>query len=186
MHSLVTGATGFLGSHLACALVARGDRVRALVRATSSLRRIAGLDVETATGDVTDLASVERALAGVDRVFHVAALYELGTADPAQMERINVGGTENALGPTGRAPADESHWRGDTPRSAYEATKRAAHEYARELAARGAPLRIALPVTIYGPDDPSLVGRLHGWMARGLVHVGAFADVPMSLVHVED
>jgi nucleoside-diphosphate-sugar epimerase len=138
-------------------------------------------------------------------VYHSAALYEIGTKDAARMERINVGGTENvlgaaaerdvpavyvssvvALGPTGSSPADETHWSGTAPRSAYEATKRAAHELARRLAKVGAPLRIALPSTIYGPDDPSLVGITHRMFTRGLLRVGAFSDREMSMVHVDD
>lgn len=205
MTTLVTGATGFLGSRLARLLVARGEPVRALVRATSDRRRLAELPIDYAVGDVTDRASVERALDGARRVFHAAALYELGTKDPARMERINVGGTKNvldaaaereldavhvssvvALGPTGSRPADETHWSGTAPRSAYEATKRAAHEHARTLAKVGAKVRIALPVTIYGPDDPSLVGLAHRALARGLFRVGAFADHEMSMVHVDD
>ena len=202
---LVTGATGFLGSRLAHGLVGRGERVRVLVRRTSDRRRIAALPVEIAEGDITDRRSVEAALDGVSAVYHSAALYEIGTPDPARMERVNVGGTAAvletaaargipavhvssvvALGPTGREAADERHWSSGPPRSAYEATKRSAHQLARRLAAAGAPLRIALPVTIYGPDDPSLVGRFHLAYARGLVPVGAFADLVMSLVHVDD
>jgi len=205
MISLVTGATGFLGSRLARRLAERGDRVRVLARPTSDRRRIAGLDVEIRTGDITDRSSVEAALDGAEAVYHVAALYELGTPDPARMETINVGGTRNvleaaarraipavhvssvvALGPSGPAPVGESHWRAETPRSAYEATKRAAHEIARELARGGASVRIALPVTIYGPDDPSLVGRFHAHFLRGHIPVGALADMTMSLVHVDD
>src|SRR5579883_3310248 len=179
MLSLVTGATGFLGSHLARTLAARGDAVRVLVRAGSDRRRLAGVAVEYAEGDVTDRASLDRATAGVDRVFHCAAMYVIGARDAERMRAVNVGGTENVLGAAidhgalavhvsstaalGPSPAgvvcDETRWAGDTPRSAYEATKRAAHESARVLAGRpGARVRIASPVTIYGPDDPSLVG----------------------------
>lgn len=206
MLSLVTGATGFLGSRLARALAARGDGVRALVRRTSDLRRLEGVEVETVEGDVTDGASVERAVAGVDRVFHCAAIYEIGARDPARMREVNVGGTQTvlraaaerkvaavhvssvvALGPTAPGEvADESHWSGDTPRSPYEATKREAHRIACSMAHAGAPVRIAEPVTIYGPDDPSLTGRTHRWIASGAMRVGALAELPMTFVHVDD
>lgn len=207
MISLVTGATGFLGSHLARVLAARNDTVRALVRPTSDRRRLAGIDaIEWAEGDVTDAPSVERALQGVERVFHCAAVYEIGASDPAKMRAVNVGGTQHvlraaserripavhvssvvALGPTRAGHlADESHWTGGAPRSHYEATKREAHTIARSMARAGARLRIALPVTIYGPDDPSLTGETHKWIARGAMRVGALADVDMTFVHVDD
>jgi len=206
MLSLVTGATGFLGSRLARALSERGDRVRALVRPTSDRRRLAGLELEWAEGDVTDRASVQRAVRGVNRVFHCAALYEIGARDPDRMHAVNVAGTQHvlsaaaerripavhvssvvALGPTRDGQVgDESHWAGDAPRSAYEATKREAHLVARSMARAGARIRIALPVTIYGPDDPSLTGEAHKWIARGAMHVAALAEVPITLVHVDD
>jgi dihydroflavonol-4-reductase len=204
--SLVTGSTGFLGSRLARVLAARGDRVRALARATSDRRRLAGIDVEMAEGDVTDAASIAAACAGVDRVFHCAAVYEIGAKDPVKMRAVNVGGTQTvlraaaerrilsvhvssvvALGPTREGQlADESHWTGDTPRSPYEATKREAHSIARSMARAGARIRIAMPVTIYGPDDPSLTGETHKWIARGAMRVGALANMAMTLVHVDD
>ena len=205
MTTLVTGATGFLGSQLARRLCADGYDVRVLVRPTSDRRRLAGLPVDVALGDVTDRASIEDALAGTDAVFHVAALYEFGTPDPARMEAINVGGTTNvleaaaergvpavhvsstaALGPTGADAVDETHWTPEVPASPYAETKRAAHLVARRLAAGGVSVRIAVPATVYGPDDPSMVGMVHGWLARGLVPVGVQAGTVMSLVHVED
>jgi nucleoside-diphosphate-sugar epimerase len=205
MTTLVTGATGFLGSALVRLLRARGEAVRVLVRETSDRRRIEGLDAEVAVGDVTEGASVERAMEGAAAVYHVAALYELGTKDPARMRRINVDGTRHvleaahargalaihvssvvALGPTGTTPACETHRDDGDSRSPYEATKREAHVFARELAARGARVRIALPATIYGPDDPSLTGKFHAMYARGVVRVGALEEMTMSLVHVDD
>lgn len=206
MLSLVTGATGFLGSHLARVLATRGDRVRVLVRSTSDPRRLEGLDVQTVEGDVTDASSVARAVEGVERVFHCAAVYEIGARDPERMRAVNVEGTRNvlraaadrralavhvssvvALGPTRAGQiADESHWAGDSPRSPYESTKREAHAIARAMARGGARVRIAVPVTIYGPDDPSLTGQAHKWIARGALRVGALAELPMTLVHVDD
>ena len=206
MLSLVTGATGFLGSRVARALSTRGDRVRVLVRKTSDTRRLDGLDVETVHGDVTDPASVERAVEGTDRVFHSAAVYQIGATDPERMREVNVEGTRNvlraaapsgalvvhvsstvALGPTPPGEiADESHWSKGEARSPYEATKRAAHLLARAAAAEGARVRIAVPVTIYGPDDPSLTGTTHKWIARGAMRVGALAGLPMTFVHVDD
>jgi dihydroflavonol-4-reductase len=204
--SLVTGATGFLGSRLAHALAARGRRVRILARPTSDTRRIDGLDVDVARGDVTDATSVGRALEGVDTVYHCAAIYEIGARDPAAMRAVNVGGPQNvlraaaerrmlaihvssvaALGPTRPGESGtESHWAGDAPRSPYEATKREAHTIARSMAKAGARIRLGVPVTIYGPDDPSLTGQTHRWIARGAMKVGAFADLPMTFVHVDD
>lgn len=204
MTVLVTGATGFLGSHLAMQLAERGDDVRVLVRRTSDRRRLEGLTVTYVEGDIVDKASVERAVDGVTHVYHCAALYELGTADEALMERINVGGTENvldaaaaqgattvhvssvaAMGPTGPDPVDESHWRSDAPASAYERTKRAAHELARERAKAGASVRITMPGMIYGPDDPSLVGTANRFLAAGLPF-GILATTKLAMVHVDD
>jgi dihydroflavonol-4-reductase len=204
--SLVTGATGFLGSRVVRVLAGRGDRVRALIRSTSDTRRLEGLDVETLEGDVTDAASVARAIKGAERVFHCAAVYEIGARDPERMQEVNVEGTRHvleaaarsrtlavhvssvvALGPTPPGQiADESHWSGDAPRSPYESTKREAHLVARGVASEGARVRLAVPVTIYGPDDPSLTGQTHKWIARGAMRVGALADVPMTFVHVDD
>src|SRR5438128_12557204 len=97
MTSLVTGATGFLGSRAAAALCGRGERRRGRVRPTSDRRRLAALSVEYAEGDVTDRTSVEKALDAVETVYHSAALYELGTGNPSYMEQVNVGGTANVL-----------------------------------------------------------------------------------------
>src|SRR5262245_14172832 len=77
LKTLVTGAAGFLGSHLTRQLVARGGEVRVLLRPSSSNRAIADLPLEYITGDLRDPASLDRALAGVERVFHVAADYRL-------------------------------------------------------------------------------------------------------------
>ena len=77
MLAFVTGATGFLGSHVAHVLAEQGAELRLLVRPTSDLRNIADLNAERVTGDLRDAASIQKALAGCDVVFHVAADYRL-------------------------------------------------------------------------------------------------------------
>src|ERR1700745_4417954 len=97
MLAFVTGATGFLGSHVARVLSEQGAELRLLVRPTSNLRNPYGLKAVTATGDLRDAASLEKAMAGCDTVFHVAADYRLWVRDPAEMYRSNVGGTRAIL-----------------------------------------------------------------------------------------
>jgi dihydroflavonol-4-reductase len=97
MKAFVTGATGFVGSHVARALAEQGADLRLLVRAGSDTRNLDGLDAERAVGDLRDPASIERAMAGCDTVFHVAADYRLWVRDPEQMYRANVEGTRTIL-----------------------------------------------------------------------------------------
>jgi dihydroflavonol-4-reductase len=97
MKAFVTGATGFLGSHVARALADQGAEMRLLVRPTSNLRNLEGLKAETATGDLRDPSSLEKAMSGCDTVFHVAADYRLWVRDPAEMYRSNVDGTRAIL-----------------------------------------------------------------------------------------
>jgi dihydroflavonol-4-reductase len=97
LKAFVTGATGFLGSHVARALSDGGARLRLLVRPTSNLKNLEGLDAETAIGDLRDPASLSKALSGCDTVFHVAADYRLWVRDPDEMYRSNVEGTRAVL-----------------------------------------------------------------------------------------
>ena len=97
MLTFVTGATGFLGSHVARALAAQGAQLRLLVRPTSDLRNIEDLNAERVQADLRDPASIEKALVGCEAVFHVAADYRLWVRDPEQMYRSNVEGTRSLL-----------------------------------------------------------------------------------------
>jgi len=93
----ITGATGFLGSHVARVLASQGAQLRLLVRSTSNLKNLEGLNAETATGDLRDPASLDKAISGCDTVFHVAADYRLWVRDPDEMYRSNVEGTRAIL-----------------------------------------------------------------------------------------
>jgi dihydroflavonol-4-reductase len=97
MKVFLTGATGFLGSHVARVLAAQGAELRLLVRSTSNLKNLEGLNAETASGDLRDPASLEKATSGCDTVFHVAADYRLWVRDPDEMYRSNVEGTRAIL-----------------------------------------------------------------------------------------
>lgn len=97
MLAFVTGATGFVGSHVARALAAQGADLRLLVRSGSDLRNIQELQAERVMGDLRDAVSLKKAVAGCDVVFHVAADYRLWVRDPDQMYRSNVEGTKAIL-----------------------------------------------------------------------------------------
>jgi len=101
MLALVTGATGFLGSHVARVLADQGAQLRLLVRPASDLRNLDGLNgdrgVDRVVGDLRDAASISKALSGCDVVFHVAADYRLWVRDPDEMYRSNVEGTRYLL-----------------------------------------------------------------------------------------
>ncbi len=97
MKAFLTGATGFLGSHVARVLADQGAELRLLVRPTSNLKNLEGLKPETVAGDLRDPASLEKAMSGCDTVFHVAADYRLWVTDPNDMYRSNVEGTRAVL-----------------------------------------------------------------------------------------
>ena len=103
MRIFVTGATGFVGHHVARALAAEGAGLRLLVRKSSNLANLEGISGDIHTGDLLDPESLRPVLAGCDAVVHVAADYRLWIPDPQQMYRANVEGTRAllALGPRG-------------------------------------------------------------------------------------
>jgi dihydroflavonol-4-reductase len=210
MRALVTGATGFVGAHVARALVERGVLVRCLVRPGSRRDGLAGLAVETAVGDLNDRPSLDAAVAGCEWVFHCAADYRLGarSAAAAAMMATNVGGTESLLAAAARAgarrvvhtssvgtlghraggaPADEA-----TPVSAgdmigpYKRSKYAAERAAETWAARGLPVVIVNPSTPVGEGDwrPTPTGRIIvDFLNRGYP---AYVDTGLNLIDVRD
>src|SRR5271154_4576480 len=97
MRIFLTGATGFVGTHVARELVQRGAQLRLLVRPTSNLRNLEGLQAETIIGDLLQPESLRVALRGCDALIHVAADYRLWVRDPKEMYAANVDGTRELL-----------------------------------------------------------------------------------------
>ena len=204
---LVTGASGFVGSSVARALIDRGATVRLLVRATSDRTNLIGLEAELVEGDIRDEASVERAAQGARFLFHVAADYRIWAPDPEEIVRNNRAGTlavMNAaraagverivytssvatLKPVNGGVADET--RAATPEQAVGAYKRSkvvAERLVEAMVREGLPAVIVNPSTPIGPRDvkPTPTGRIIVEAANG--RMPAFVESGLNLVHVDD
>jgi nucleoside-diphosphate-sugar epimerase len=176
---LVTGATGFIGGHLAQRLVDEGYQVRCLARSTSDTSLLDGLDVEIAVGDLTSGRSLARAVDGCRYVFHCGALVS-DWATPKEIERINVGGTRDLLegavaasaerfihfsttdvyGYPGGEGIDETY-ASAAFRNWYAQTKRAAEDEVRRAEqANSLEAVILRPATVYGPRSVEVVGGI--------------------------
>jgi dihydroflavonol-4-reductase len=184
MKVFITGATGFVGSHVARTLAAQGAELRLLVRSTSRLDNIADLRAETATGDLRDPESLKKAMAGCEFVFHVAADYRLWVRDPEQMYRSNVEGTRAIIRAAQESGARrviytssvatmgftrEGHIAGeDSPVSIkemvghYKRSKFMAEQIALEAGISGANVVVVNPTTPIGEYDikPTPTGRI--------------------------
>jgi len=206
---LVTGASGFIGSAIVRCLLDAGFRVRTLVRPHSRRENLAGLDVELATGDIRDRASLDEAMQGCAGVFHAAADYRMWAPHPSEIYVANVRGSRNVVLAAARAgvrrmvytssvatlglhedgtPADE-----ETPASYrdmighYKRSKFLAERRVRELAkARNLDLVIVNPAAPVGPRDikPTPTGRMVLDAARG--RMPAYVDSGLDIVHVDD
>ncbi len=209
MTTLVTGATGFVGAAVTRRLLEADHVVRTLVRSGSDRSNIADLAVETVEGDLTDSASLARAIKGCDALFHVAADYRLWVPDPERIYAVNVEGSRALVRAACEAgvsrivytssvaalglnldgsPADEA-----TPVTVdamighYKRSKYLAEEAVRGLiAAEGAPVVIVNPSTPIGPRDirPTPTGLLVVEAASG--RMPAYVDTGLNFVHVDD
>lgn len=205
--ALVTGASGFVGSAVARALVARGLHVRVVMRPTANRLNIAKLHCEPVVGDMRDEASMTAALKGARYLFHVAADYRLWARDPGEIERNNFQGARATMGAAlkvgvervvytssvaalkpGDAAVDENSRH--TPQSVIGAYKRsklvAEREVERLVREEGLPAVIVAPSTPIGPRDikPTPTGRIIVEAATG--RMPAFVDTGLNLVHVDD
>ena len=205
MTTLVTGATGHIGNNLVRALLARGERVRALCRRESSPKPLEGLDVERVEGDLRDATSLARAVAGVERVYHVAAMISIRSGDREALWDANVAGTARllaaarqagvkrvvhtssfgAMGNNPHGPSSEEHaLDANEPATDYERSKAASEVEVKREIERGLDACIVNPCATVGPFDfrPSLVGRTFVDFALGKMKAylpGAFDWVPM-------
>lgn len=208
MTSLITGATGFIGSHLARLLVERGERVRVLVRPESDRRALAGLKVDAVAGDLRQTASLPAALQGVERVFHVAADYRLWARNPDEIYESNLTGTCNLLAAAQQAgvarfvytssvatlavqrseqlPDEHTQAHLDEMIGHYKRSKFLAERETLAAAQKGAPVVIVNPTTPVGPGDwkPTPTGRIILDFLNG--RMPAYVDTGLNVVAVED
>ena len=207
MTTLVTGASGFLGSHVARQLVARGEDVRVLLRPSSHNRAIGDLSLEYVTGDLRDPASLERAVKGVQRVFHVAADYRLWARRKKEIYESNVGGSKNLLEAAKRAGVEKFIYTStvatiavDRPQPPNESTdakleemvghyKRSKWMAEREVmnaAREGFPAVVVMPTTPVGPWDwkPTPTGKIIVDFLNG--KMPGYVETGLNFVGVEE
>jgi dihydroflavonol-4-reductase len=209
MTTLVTGATGFVGSAVARCLIQAGHDLRVLVRSGSDRRNLEGLACDVATGDLNDPASLDDAVAGCEALFHVAADYRLWVRDPQCLYDTNVTGTRAlilaaaeagisrivytssvaALGLNADgAPANEEtpveidHMVGHYKRSKFLAER----EVLRLVREEGLPIVLVNPSAPIGPRDvkPTPTGRMVVQASTG--RMPAYVDTGLNMVHVDD
>lgn len=174
---LVTGATGFLGSHLCLSLAADGAEVRALCRPSSDRSVLADADIEWVQGDVTDAERMRAVVEGCARVYHLAGV-GLETAPPEAVRRVNVRGTENVVAAahatgvdrlvfastagTRRADGVADETDVAEPVGAYQESKARAESAVDRAADRGLDAVTVHPTSVFGPGDEAFTGRLLG------------------------
>lgn len=209
MTTLVTGATGFVGSHVTRHLVSAGYPVRILIRKKSNLQAVEALPVEPVEGDLQDGGSLERAMKGVRRVFHVAADYRLWTRDSQEIYRTNVEGTRSLFEAASRAgverivytstvatmavpksgdalPNEETHATLEQMIGHYKRSKFLAELEAIKAAGAGIPVVIVNPTAPVGPADwkPTPTGRIIVDFLNG--KMPAYVDTGLNVAPVEE
>jgi nucleoside-diphosphate-sugar epimerase len=202
--TLVTGATGFTGGHLARGLLARGDKVRILVRDRERARDLETAGADVVVGDLQDRSAIESALTGVEVVYHIAAIYRQAGVTTATYRAVNATAVGEVIDAASRAgakrvvhcstvgvhgniehpPANE-----DAPLSPgdiYQDTKLEGERIAREAGQRtGLEVTIVRPSGIYGPGDRRLL-KLFGGVARGRFPMLGSGEIYYHLTYIDD
>jgi dihydroflavonol-4-reductase len=203
MKILVTGASGFTGSNLAQALLDRGHEVHGFVRPTSHVNGLEDAGLKYQTGDLTDAGSVDRAVRGMDIVYHIAASYREGGLPESAYHAVNVTGTQHVIdacrrhgvkrlvhcstvgvhGHIENPPANEdAPFRPGDP---YQRTKLEAEQRVTEAAKKGLPAVVFRPVGIYGPGDTRFL-KLFRSIARGTFVMFGNGEVLYHLTYIDD
>jgi dihydroflavonol-4-reductase len=205
--TLVTGGTGFVGSHVVRALAERGDELRLMVRKSSRLGHLEGVEFERRTGDVGNRSSVRRAMKDVDRVFHIAGVTSMRPRDRQRVFEVNVSGTRivleealragvervvhtstvGAIGPAKPGgTADESQpFTAGGLGIAYINSKHEAEAEAWRVGAHGLPVVVVNPSFVLGPDDPK--GTSNTLISRFLLRrIPMYVDGGLNIVDVRD
>ncbi|MBI4257744.1 MAG: NAD-dependent epimerase/dehydratase family protein, partial [Thaumarchaeota archaeon] len=181
MKYFVTGATGFIGKHVALQLAQQGHEVNALARNPKTTNGMADQNIKLWEGDILDKESMRKPMMRADGVFHIAGWYKVGVKDKSMAHDINVQGTRNVLELMGELEipkgvytstlavfsdtkgqqVDENYRHNGPWLSEYDRTKWLAHyEVALPMILDGLPLVIVQPGVNYGPGDTSSVGKL--------------------------
>ncbi len=207
--AFVTGATGFIGASVARVLLEKGFKVRALVRKSSNLANLEGLNVETVVGDLRDPASLKNACRGARYVFHLAADYRIWVPDPEEMYAANIEGSLNVIEAAGAAgaerivhcssvaavklskdgtPADETqeYRNSDEIIGVYKKSKWLSERAVLEKARAGLPIVVVNPAAPIGPYDikPTPTGKIVvDFLNRRLP---SYLDTGLNVIHVRD
>ena len=204
MKVLVTGGTGFVGSHLVSRLVKKGQSVRVLVRKGSNVDYLKKLDVELCLGDITDKNSIKTAIKGIDVVYHIAALFRQARFPDKVYWQVNAQGTQSmleasyeegvkrfvhcstvgVLGHIANPPADETY--PYNPGDVYQRSKCEGEKIALKFFQdKKFPVVVARPTAIYGPGDMRLF-KLFKYVSSGRMIILGDGNSFYHLVYVED
>src|SRR3954447_3553886 len=207
--TLVTGGTGFIGLHVVRELARRGDDLRLLVRSNSNTKPLEGVEFERAVGDVTDRNAVQKAMKGVERVFHVAGTTSMRSRDRDRVFEVNVEGTRNVMEEalaagvvkavlTSSCSAVGAARKGETIDEnqpftvgrlgiAYINSKHEAELVSIRAGAKGLPVTIVNPSFVLGPEDPNPSGTSNALIRRLLLRrIPGYLDGAINIVDVRD
>ncbi len=201
--TLVTGATGFTGSHLVRSLVRDGHRVRVLVRSAERAQALLAPGIEVVSGEIIDPAVVGKAVRGSQVIYHLAAAYREARHTDQYYWDVNVGSTTllldaaradgverfvhcstvGVLSHIANPPADEQH--PHQPADVYQRTKSEAEKLALSAHASGIPVTVARPTAIYGPGDTRLLKMFRLIANQRFIMLGS-GDIYYHMVYVDD